>query len=62
MGATKKKSFSIGTNASGKEFIYQGELDKNHGTNDNSFDTIGKSRIYAINGPKCLAVCFRKYI
>ena len=60
----KKSSFSIATDASGQEFIYQvqGELDKNHNINDSAFDTIGEGRIYSTNGPKCPVVCFRKCI
>ena len=60
----QKSSFSIATDASGQEFIYQvqGELDKNHNINDSTFDTIGEGRIYRTNGPKCPVVCNRKYI
>ena len=35
-----KNTFEIGTDAAGKQFVYQktSELDKNHGIHDNGFD------------------------
>ena len=39
-----KETFAIGTDSSGKRFIYQksGEVDKNHGVDDDQFDTTGE--------------------
>ena len=63
-GNDQKHCFAIGIDATGRDFIYQvqGERDKNHSVNEHSFDTIGEGRIYANDGSKCPVACFKKYI
>ena len=59
-----KSTFRIGTDASGKKFIYQttSEIDKNHNENDTTNDTNGEGRIYATGTKKCPVACFEKML
>ena len=59
-----KETFSVATDATGKQYVYQvnSESDKNHGIQDNSFDTTGEGRIYQNSGEKCPVKMFKKYL
>ena len=59
-----KHTFKISIDASGKQYISQisGESDKNHGINDNPFDTNGEGRVYETKGEKCPVKCFCRYL
>ena len=51
-----RETFTVGTDAHGRRFIYQAkdEVDKNHNENDRTFKTIGEASIYEVPGcPKC---------
>ena len=58
-----KNTFKVGTDASGKRYIYQdfGEADKNHGAGDHAFDTTGEGRIYETD-TNCPVKCFESYL
>ena len=60
-----KSTFAVGADATGRKFIYQvsDELDKNHGANDNDFDTISEGVLYEVpNHPLCPVKSFETYI
>ena len=60
-----KNTFTIKQDATGRRYISQvkDELDKNHGENDNNFDTIGEGAIYEIpESETCPVKTFEKYL
>ena len=60
-----KNTFTIKQDATGRRYISQvkDELDKNHGQNDNNFDTIGEGAIYEIpESETCPVKTFEKYL
>ena len=60
-----KSTFAVGADAAGRKFIYKvsDELDKNHGANDNDFDTISEGVLYEVpNHPLCPVKSFETYI
>ena len=60
-----RETFTVGTDAHGRRFIYQAthELDKNHDGNDRTFETIGETSIYEVPGsPKCPVQSYLMYL
>ena len=60
----KKDTFSLASDGSGREFVYQklDEADKNHKENATPDDTIGEGRMYSTGSSTCPVASFRKYI
>ena len=60
-----KSTFAVRADTTGRKFIYQvsDKLDKNHGANDNDFDTIGERVLCEVpNHPLCPVKSFETYI
>ena len=52
------------SDATGKKFVHLNvsENDKNHGVNDEPFDTVGEGRIYETGNALCPVRSFEKYL